>query len=37
MIKSSEIRKADRPIEPFLLDRWSPCAMSPFQNLISDL
>jgi len=28
MIKGSEIRKADYPIEPFLLDRWSPRAMS---------
>src|SRR5436190_11793854 len=28
MIKGSEIRKADHPIEPFLLDRWSPRAMS---------
>ena len=28
MIKGSEIRKADHQIEPFLLDRWSPRAMS---------
>ena len=28
MIKGSEIRKADFPIEPPLLDRWSPRAMS---------
>jgi nitroreductase len=28
MIKGSEIRKADHEIEPFLLDRWSPRAMS---------
>jgi hypothetical protein len=28
MTKGSEIRKADYPIEPFLLDRWSPRAMS---------
>jgi nitroreductase len=28
MIKGSEIRKADFPIEPVLLDRWSPRAMS---------
>src|SRR5450755_2909988 len=28
MTKGSEIRKADHPIEPFLLDRWSPRAMS---------
>jgi len=28
MIKGSEIRKADFPIEPPLLDRWSPQAMS---------
>jgi nitroreductase len=28
MIKASEIRKADFPIEPLLLDRWSPRAMS---------
>jgi nitroreductase len=28
MIKGSEIRKADYPIEPLLLDRWSPRAMS---------
>jgi len=28
MIKGSEIRKADYEIEPFLLDRWSPRAMS---------
>ncbi len=28
MIKGSEIRKADHPIAPFLLDRWSPRAMS---------
>ena len=28
MIKGSEIRKADFPIEPLLLDRWSPRAMS---------
>jgi nitroreductase len=28
MIEGSEIRKADFPIEPLLLDRWSPRAMS---------
>jgi nitroreductase len=28
MIKGSEVRKADFPIEPLLLDRWSPRAMS---------
>ena len=28
MIKGSEVRKADYPIEPLLLDRWSPRAMS---------
>ncbi len=28
MIKGSEFRKADYPIEPLLLDRWSPRAMS---------
>ena len=28
MIKGSEIRKADHPIEPLLIDRWSPRAMS---------
>jgi nitroreductase len=28
MVKGSEIRKADFPIERFLLDRWSPRAMS---------
>jgi nitroreductase len=28
MIRGSEIRKADFPIERFLLDRWSPRAMS---------
>ena len=28
MIKGSEIRKADHPIEALLLDRWSPRAMS---------
>jgi nitroreductase len=28
MIERSEIRKADFPIEPLLLDRWSPRAMS---------
>jgi nitroreductase len=28
MIKGSEIRKADFPIEPLLLDRWSPQALS---------
>ena len=28
MIKGSEVRKADFPIERFLLDRWSPRAMS---------
>jgi nitroreductase len=28
MIKGSEIRKADFPIEPLILDRWSPRAMS---------
>jgi len=28
MIKGSEVRKADHQIEPLLLDRWSPRAMS---------
>jgi nitroreductase len=28
MIKGSEVRKADFPIEPLLLDRWSPRSMS---------
>jgi nitroreductase len=28
MIKGSETRKADFPIEPLQLDRWSPRAMS---------
>ena len=28
MIKGSQIRKADYAIEPLLLDRWSPRAMS---------
>ena len=28
MIKGSEVRKADHEIEPFLIDRWSPRAMS---------
>jgi hypothetical protein len=28
MIRGSEVRKADFPIEPLLLDRWSPRAMS---------
>jgi hypothetical protein len=28
MIKGSEVRKADFPIEALLLDRWSPRAMS---------
>jgi nitroreductase len=28
MIKGSEIRKADHQIEPLLIDRWSPRAMS---------
>src|SRR5438445_13234236 len=28
MIKGSEIRKADFSIEPLLIDRWSPRAMS---------
>jgi nitroreductase len=28
MIKGSEVRKADFPIQPMLLDRWSPRAMS---------
>lgn len=28
MIKGSSIRKSDHPIEPLLLDRWSPRAMS---------
>ena len=28
MIKGSEVRKADHQIEPFLIDRWSPRAMS---------
>jgi len=28
MIRGSEVRKADYSIEPLLLDRWSPRAMS---------
>src|SRR5437764_14448337 len=28
MIRGSEVRKADHQIESFLLDRWSPRAMS---------
>jgi hypothetical protein len=28
MIKGSEKREADHPIEPLILDRWSPRAMS---------
>jgi hypothetical protein len=28
MIKGSEVRKSEFPIERFLLDRWSPHAMS---------
>jgi hypothetical protein len=28
MIKGSEVRKADFPIEALLLDRWSPRAIS---------
>jgi hypothetical protein len=28
MIRGSEVRKTDFPIEPLLLDRWSPRAMS---------
>lgn len=28
MIKGSEIRKADHPIDNLFLDRWSPRAMS---------
>ena len=28
MIKGGDVRKADHQIEPFLLDRWSPRAMS---------
>ena len=28
MIKRSDVRKADHDIEPLLLDRWSPRAMS---------
>jgi hypothetical protein len=28
MINGSEFRKADFPIDPLLLDRWSPRAMS---------
>jgi len=28
MIKGSEVRKADHQIESFLIDRWSPRAMS---------
>src|SRR5437764_6160567 len=28
MMKGSEVRKADFPIEPLLIDRWSPRAMS---------
>jgi hypothetical protein len=28
MSKGSEVRKADHEIEPLLIDRWSPRAMS---------
>src|SRR5438045_9047438 len=28
MMKGSEVRKADHPIEKLLIDRWSPRAMS---------
>jgi nitroreductase len=28
MVKGSEVRKADHPIDPLFLDRWSPRAMS---------
>jgi nitroreductase len=28
MIKGSEVRKADFPAEPLLVNRWSPRAMS---------
>jgi nitroreductase len=37
MIKDSEVRKADRQIEPLLLDRWSPRAMSGEQISHEDL
>jgi hypothetical protein len=32
MIKDSEVRKADQQIEAFLIDRWSPRAMSGRKN-----
>lgn len=37
MTKGSEIRKADHPIEPLLLDRWSPRAMSGEEITIEEL
>ena len=37
MIKGSEIRKADHPIEPLLLDRWSPRAMSGEEISVDEL
>src|SRR6202040_3892685 len=37
MIKGSEIRKADSPIEPLLLDRWSPRAMSGEEISVDEL
>jgi nitroreductase len=37
MIKGSEIRKADFPIEQLLLDRWSPRAMSGEEILNDEL
>jgi nitroreductase len=37
MIKGSEVRKADHPIAPFLLDRWSPRAMSGEEIGVADL
>jgi nitroreductase len=37
MIKGSEIRKADYPIEPLLVDRWSPRAMSGEEISVDEL
>src|SRR5450432_1527901 len=37
MTKGSEIRKSDHPIEPLILDRWSPRAMSGEEISIEEL
>src|SRR6266436_2410931 len=37
MIKGSEVRKADHQIEPLLIDRWSPRAMSGEEILPEEL